>query len=286
MALIRVDRTEFGYDEAGAGLALVLVHAACADRRMWDNQFGTLSSRYQVIRYDWRGYGESGDATGDFAHHEDLLALLDALGIGQSVVVGSSDGGRIALDATLSAPDRIPALVLVDAGLSGHQWPPSMLSMYQERVHSVIGLERLRQYRAGEVDVIDPTELDRYCEAETEFLVAGPRRSRIDLDPEVWKLALAMDRLLNERRWTRPQASSRTLQPPAKARLDEVKASTLVVTGLADVPEILVVSDLLAENISGARRVDLPDTGHLPPLERPAEFNIALLDFLATVHAA
>ncbi|MFJ2033543.1 alpha/beta fold hydrolase [Streptosporangium sp. NPDC087985] len=281
--MIRLGDTEFGYDEAGSGPAVVLLHAGCADRRMWAHPFRVLSGRYRVIRYDWRGYGESGDATGEFAHHEDLLALLDALGVDQAVLVGSSDGGKIALDATLTAPERITALTLVAPGLSGHVWPPSMAARYRERVHDVIGIDRLRSYRAGEVETIDVAELEAYAAAETEFLVAGPGRTRDDLDPQVWELALTMDRLLNERSWTGPHGSARGLVPPAKGRLTEVEVPILVVTGLADVPEILEVSDLLAREIRKARRVDLPETGHLPPLERPEEFTAALTDFLATL---
>jgi pimeloyl-ACP methyl ester carboxylesterase len=55
---------------------------------------------------------------------------------------------------------------------------------------------------------------------------------------------------------------------------------TLVVSGAEDVPAILEVSDLLEQGIKDAVRVDLPATGHIPPLERPAEFNRILLDFL------
>ncbi|MER5422560.1 alpha/beta fold hydrolase [Streptosporangium roseum] len=105
MAMIRIGGTEFGFDEAGSGPVVVLVHAGCADRRMWDHQFRTLSEKYRVIRYDWRGYGESGDATGEFAHHEDLLALLDAFEVDRAVLVGGSDGGKIPLDAALTAPE-------------------------------------------------------------------------------------------------------------------------------------------------------------------------------------
>jgi pimeloyl-ACP methyl ester carboxylesterase len=126
----------------------------------------------------------------------------------------------------------------------------------------------------------DAAELDLYSAAETEFLVAGPSRTRDDLDPEVWKTAFAMDRRLNRRAWSRPQSASRTAQPPAITRLHELEMPTLVVTGLADVPEILALSDLLAKSIKGARRVELPQTGHLPPLERPEAFNAALLGFL------
>jgi pimeloyl-ACP methyl ester carboxylesterase len=283
MALIKINNVQFAYDIAGSGPAVVLVHAGCADRRMWQQQFDKLSEHYRVIRYDWRGYGDSDDATSEFSHHEDLLALMDALGIKQAAIVGSSDGGKIAVDAALTAPERITALVLVAAGLSEHVWPPSMLAQYQERVHRMIGIERLKQYRTGQVETIDLDELDRYSKAETEFLVAGPRRTRADLTPEAWKLALAMDRRLNERSWSRRQTISRPLQPPAKARLDEVHVPTLIVNGDADVPEIIELSDYLAASIKGARQLILPGTGHLPPLERPDEFNNALFEFLASV---
>ncbi|MBO0880183.1 MAG: alpha/beta fold hydrolase, partial [Mycobacterium sp.] len=73
MALIRIGGVDFGYDEAGNRPAVVLVHGGLADRRMWDHQFRALAARYRVIRYDWRGYGESGDAAGEVAHYEDLL---------------------------------------------------------------------------------------------------------------------------------------------------------------------------------------------------------------------
>ncbi|GAA4234340.1 pimeloyl-ACP methyl ester carboxylesterase [Streptosporangium album] len=283
MAMIRLGDTEFGYDEAGSGPVVVLLHAGCADRRMWEHPFRKLAGRYRVIRYDWRGYGESGDATGEFAHHEDLLALLDAFGVDRAVLVGSSDGGKIALDATLTAPERVTALALVAPGLSGHEWPPSMPARYRERVHDVIGIDRLRSYRRGEVETVDVAELEAYSAAETEFLVAGPARTRDDLDPQVWELALAMDRLLNERSWTGPHGTAHDLRPPAKGRLAEVEVPTLVVAGLADVPEILEVSDLLSREIRKARRVDIPDTGHLPPLERPEEFTAALTEFLTTL---
>ncbi|AWS47776.1 alpha/beta fold hydrolase [Streptosporangium sp. 'caverna'] len=286
MATMRINGADLAYDEAGNGPAVVLVHAGCADRRMWEHQFQALKADFRVVRYDWRGYGESADAIGDFAHHEDLLALMDALEIGRAAVVGSSDGGKIGLDAALTAPGRITSLTLVAPGVSGHEWPSSMTSLYRERVHDVVGLDRLRLYRTGEAETIDPAELDAYCEAETEFLVAGPSRTRDDLDPEVWKAALAMDRRLNQRAWSRPQPASRTAQPPAITRLHEIKIPTLVVTGLADVPGILALSDLLVESIKGVRRIELPRTGHLPPLERPNEFNAALLGFLQELESA
>ncbi|MGW5483838.1 alpha/beta fold hydrolase [Streptosporangium sandarakinum] len=284
MTRIRINGAEFGYDEAGDGPAVVLVHAGCADRRMWDHQFRALAETHRVIRYDWRGYGETDAATGDFSHHDDLLALLDALGVERAALVGGSAGGGIALDTVLSAPERVTGLVLVAPAVSGHEWPASMLARYRERVHDVIGVDRLRWYRQGKAGSVDEAELEAYSAAETEFLVAGPDRDRHDLTPEVWAAALEMDRLLNRRSWTEgPSAASRKLDPPAKGRLDEVRVPTLMVTGLADGPEILELADLVTRGIERARRVDLPDTGHLPPLERPAEFTAALKDFLSAL---
>ncbi|GAA3224231.1 alpha/beta fold hydrolase [Nonomuraea helvata] len=73
-----------------------------------------------------------------------------------------------------------------------------------------------------------------------------------------------------------------TLPHPA-TRLHEISAPTLVINGLSNVPGIQEVSGLLAKGIPGARRLDLPETGHLPPLERPKEVTAALTAFLADV---
>ncbi|MFI6795144.1 alpha/beta fold hydrolase [Streptosporangium canum] len=100
--MIRIGDTEFGCDEAGSGPAVVLVHAGCADRRMWDHQFRTLSERYRMIRYDRRGYGESGDATGEFAHRP--AGVAGRLRVGRSRGLG----GAPALLGELPAHPRRP----------------------------------------------------------------------------------------------------------------------------------------------------------------------------------
>ncbi|WP_220127579.1 alpha/beta fold hydrolase [Streptomyces sp. NBRC 110611] len=273
----------------------MFVHAGCADRRMWQAQFEALAARYRVIRYDWRGRGESADAAGEVAHPHDLIGLMDELGIRRAAVVGASDGGRIALDAVLTAPDRFAALVLIAAGLSGHRWPGSMVERARQCLHGAVPAERLRRYEEGAAEWIDPADLDAVAAAEAEFLVAGEGRDRTALRPEVWELAVAMNRLTRERMWRGPRsAEPRSAEPrpaeprsrprpAAKERLAEVTAPTLVISGLADVPEIQEVSALLARGIPGARRLDLPDTGHLPPLERPSEITAALEEFFDSV---
>lgn len=289
MAMIQVLGSEFEYDEAGVSgrgaPVVVLAHGGTTDRRMWVHQVPVLAERYRVISYDWLGHGGSADAVGEFARHEQLLALLDALDVERAVLVGSSDGGKLSLDAALLAPERVVALVLAGSGLSGHEWPPEFGQLYTERVYEEVGVERMRRYYSGEAATIDPADMEIYVAALVEFLVAGPGRSRRDLDPQVWTLGLEMYRRITERAWSGAgrDSKARDLEPPANARLHEVGMPTLVVSGEEDVPAILTVSDILAAGVRGAVGVRLPETGHLPALERPAEFNRVLLDFLGTL---
>ncbi|MDP4510945.1 alpha/beta fold hydrolase [Nonomuraea turcica] len=266
------------YDEVGEGPAVVLIHAGIADRRMWRHQCDSLSDRYRVISYDWRGYGESADPAGDLVHREDLLRVMDGLGVERAALVGDSMGGSYSVEAALVAPDRVAGLVLISSGLSGHTWPEDMIAQAREWVHSTVPADRLARYRSGTAGRVLPGDLDAFARAHVLWQVAGPDRGLDDLDPEVWELAFAMMRRVFERSWSRRPVTERHLS--AKERLHEITAPTLVINGLADVPGIQAVSDLLTDEIKGARRLDLPATGHLPPLERPAEVNAALSSFL------
>ncbi|TDD33124.1 alpha/beta fold hydrolase [Nonomuraea terrae] len=278
-----IDKLAVAYEESGppapAG-TVVLVHAAVADMRMWHHQFRGLAERYRVIRYDWRGHGRSGDPDGEVCHHEDLLAVMDALKVERAALAGCSMGGAYAVEAALAAPDRVAGLALICSGLSGHVWPPEMLEQARERVHSSVPAERLARYREGSAGHVDPADAQAMAEAHTLWQVAGPGRDRDALSDTVWEEAVDMCRLMFERSWSGPRATERYLDPPAAGRLHEVAAPTLVINGLSDVPGIQEVSGLLAGGIPGARRIDLPETGHLPPLERPVEVTEALTTFL------
>jgi pimeloyl-ACP methyl ester carboxylesterase len=281
MPVIEVGSTTFGYDEAGTGPAVVLVHAGLADRRMWEHQFEALSKHHRVIRFDWRGYGESSDAAGEIARHEDLLAVMDALKVQEAAVVGCSDGGAHALDVALAAPPRVTALGLICSSMSGHEWPVQTLELMRERMSGAVPADRLQHYRDRTAAGVDPADIAAMAEANVRLMVAGPDRDPAELDPAVWQLALEMCRGVYAREWNGPLWTERHLQPPARGRLAEIGVPTLVINGLADVPGIQEISALLADRITGARRMDLASTGHLPPMERPVEVTGALSDFLA-----
>src|SRR5512141_1593856 len=91
--------------------------------RTWDPQVPTFTAAgYRVIRYDLRGYGRSSRPGAEpYSHVTDLRAVLDHLGVREAALVGCSMGGRVAIDATLSDPARVWALVPVAAGVSGFE---------------------------------------------------------------------------------------------------------------------------------------------------------------------
>ena len=92
---------------------VVLLHSGVADHRMWEPQVASLASSYRVLAPDLRGFGQHPHQPGPFSHAEDVLELLDQVGLEEAALVGSSFGGRVALETAATAPDRVSALVLV-----------------------------------------------------------------------------------------------------------------------------------------------------------------------------
>lgn len=279
MAIIDTGTTRLAYDEAGSGPAIVLVHAGVADRRMWDHQFAEFSKDHRVVRYDWRGHGGSDDHKGGIRHHEDLLALMDALEIPEATLVGASYGGAYAVDAALAAPERVNGLALVCPGMSGHEWPEAFVRTGRQMALSAVPHERLAAYKAGNTTP-DQSDVAAMADAQARFMVLGPGRLAEEMPAEAWDLSLLMLREMFTRLWSSPPHHTEWPDRPAADRLHEIDVPTLVVKGLSDIPQIQEVADRYAEGIRGARLLELPDTGHLPSVERPGELTAALSEFL------
>ena len=283
MAVIEVSGARFGYDEAGDGPPVVFVHTTLADRRMWEHQFRALAGTHRVVRFDWRGYGDSDDAIGHFARYEDLLGVMDALRIERAVLVGCAMGGAQALEAALVAPDRVRALALISCGLPDYEWPPELTAAMAAKVVEVIPAEVMAAYRDGRAERIDPAHARGVAEINLELSLLGPGRSIDALAPETWQLAMDMCTAMLERQWHRAPSHERFLEPPVSARLGEIKAPTLVVKTLTDEPTLVAICDRLAEEIAGARLLELADTSRMAPIERPQEITQALIDFLGNL---
>jgi pimeloyl-ACP methyl ester carboxylesterase len=263
---IEVTGAPIGYDDTGTGRAVVLVHAGIADRRMWRWQLGGLArAGYRAIAMDLHGYGESGVPTGPFAHHDDVVALLDQLGIRRAALVGCSFGGRVVIDTALAHPDRVTGLALFGSVVSGHVWSAGFHELWRQHLGTV-----------------DPGDLTATAEAEVRLWVVGPDREPADLDPGLLAHCVAMDRRALAGEALLDAADVRDLDPPAAGRLAGLRVPALVTAGAYDLPDIRLLADRLAAQVpAGIRLPDIADAAHLLPLERPQPVNHALLDLLA-----
>jgi 3-oxoadipate enol-lactonase len=117
MPFADVNGTRLYYELKGAGPVVAFLHGWTLDTTMWDDQYDEFAKHYKVLRYDLRGNGKSAvPQTGHpYAHHEDLMALLDYLRIQKAAVIGLSMGGYAAINFAIAYPERTSALIPVDA---------------------------------------------------------------------------------------------------------------------------------------------------------------------------
>ena len=263
---VDVDGGKIYYEMAGAGTPMVLSHAGFVDSGMWDSQWEPFSRAYQVIRYDMRGYGKSSPAQGPICRRDDLDSLLRHLNVERALMVGCSMGGEIILDLALEHPQMVAGLVLVSAVPSGFQpqgAPPANL------------MEMIAASQQG--------DFDRASELQIRIWVDGPFRQPEQVNPDIRRQAAEMNRIsvLNDT-WAKADRDPlRPLVPPAIQRLDQVAVPALIIDGAVDDPEILRAGDLLYQKIRGSQKVILPDAAHVPNMDKPADFNRAVLSFLS-----
>jgi 3-oxoadipate enol-lactonase len=251
------------YEAAGEGPPVVLLHAGLLDLRMWDEQFPLLvDAGYRVVRYDARGHGRSSTPTGDFAHHEDLYALLAALDIFHATLVGLSLGGRTSIDFALAHPSLIDGLVLAAPGMSGMEFTDPFIRAEGDKAMAAV--------QAG--------DLPGFIEAFLRQWVDGPRRSPSDVDPDVRAFCQAM---ATQTAQAHLGAQGQWLELGAAKRLGELRGPLLALVGDHDSVDIERIVDALVGTVPGARRVVIPGAGHMLNLEQPEAFNRELLGFLS-----
>lgn len=103
--------------DGSGGPALVFVHGWSCDRNYWRGQFDYFADRYQVVAVDLAGHGESvlgRQASTMSRFGEDVVAVVDHLGLRETVLIGHSMGGDVILEAALRLTDRVVGLVWVD----------------------------------------------------------------------------------------------------------------------------------------------------------------------------
>jgi 3-oxoadipate enol-lactonase len=258
------------HEVRGAGPAVLLVHAGIADSRMWEPLAARLADAgHSTVVCDLRGFGRTPLEAGVVSNAADLVAVLDELEIDRAAVAGASFGGRVALELALQAPERVAALVLLDAALDAFDWSPE--------------LEALDE---AEEALIDAGDVDGAVALNVRFWVQRPgERDPGDVDPAVCDLVADMQRAAFVAQ-IGVEAEFEVNDPPMAQRLAEIDAPALVVVGADDVVDFQQLAARLAGELPGAGPVvTIPGAAHLPALERPSEVAAAMVPFLATHHA-
>jgi len=248
--------TKLAHQSRGSGPTLVLLHAFPFDRRMWSEELARLSDVRRVIAVDLRGFGESplwGEPTIDELG-DDVVALLDELGVPMASVCGLSMGGYVALSIVERHRGRVAALVLADTRAAADS---DVAKLAREAT--------MRQVRsdgpAAFLDGVPERLLSRHA---TDDL-----RQRVrDLCVDRSETILAATRAMAHR-------------PDRTALLPRIDCPTLVVCGGEDTTSPAPEMRSFAAQIPGAEYVEIAGAGHLSNLEAPDRFDEAVARFLA-----
>jgi pimeloyl-ACP methyl ester carboxylesterase len=241
---------------------IVMIHAGICDSRMWQAQLEHFAKTYRVVALDLRGFGQSTLEKGEFAHYEDVLGLMDALGIESAWLMGCSQGGKAALNVALSQPERVKGLVLVAPAIGGYR--------YEGEDHPL---------EAALEEAENSGDLERLSELEVQVWVDAGRKPE-ELEPTMRKLVYEMN-LIPLRVDAALWEGEKPLEPPAMERLESIQKPTLLIYGDLDIAPSLERIEILASRLAGVKKVLMPQTAHLPNMERPAEFNQIVEEFLA-----
>lgn len=259
----KIGGREIGYDDAGAGKTIVLLHGHPLNRSMWNGQAEILQNDYRVVRPDLRGYGETAAISEVSTMAEmarDVADLLDDLKLEAIVLGGLSMGGYAALEFYNLFPKRVSALVLADTKAASDA-------------------PEARKKRFETADKIEKEGIEPLV-AEMLPKILGPatHSTKPEIAERVRKMMLA----------TAPAGAAAALRGMAERSdhsklLAEISVPTLVIVGESDELTPPAEAEKMNQAVKDSRLVKISNAGHLAPLENEAAFNRALLDFLAEI---
>ena len=243
----------------------VLLHAFPIGANLWEPQIHSIPAGWRLITPDLRGFGGSTEldpisalSIADYA--DDVVDLLEELGVKRAVIGGCSMGGYAALALYPSRPDLFDGLVLANTR-AGADSPEARANR-----RNMLALVD-REGPSGVAREMMPKLIGKTTQDTNPSIEANVRRLIKQQSP----LAIrgAIHRMMH--------------RPDSTPLLVEVKVPSLVITGAEDAMIPVDESRRMAGAIGGATLVIVPGAGHLANLEQPDAFNNALTTFLATV---
>lgn len=256
---VAINGTNLYYEISGKGKTIVLLHGFSLDTRMWDDQFSILSEKFQVLRYDMRGFGQSSTPTSEaYSHSDDLKSLLDFLGIEAATIVGLSRGGRWAIEFALDFQEKIQSLILADSMPYGFDALENRPSLSDE----IVSTAKLKGINAAK-------------KLWFEHSIFKHARKNLTVSKRLW----AMISDYSGWHWINDDPAQNRF-PPAAKRLSNLLIPTLILVGEYDLPVFIKSTEFLSQNIKKSQKVIIPQAGHLSNIESPSIFNSVVLEFV------
>ena len=262
MEHVDVDGMRIAYTRAGIGPALVMLHGAPSDSRVWQWMLPDLARDHTVVAWDAPGFGESSDIDDSWRapqFADALAAFVTALGLERPHVVGHSFGTMVAL-SLFQRHAAIPASLVLIGGYAG--WagslPPDEVA-------------RRRDMFVGMADLGDAFDPKSYPGLFS------------DLMPSDRDAALATMMRENTRPAAIRAAGYIGAETDLRPVLPTVDVPTLVLHGEADARSPLANAEALHSAISTSQLVVLPKLGHACVVEDPEACATAIRRFVRTV---
>lgn len=259
MATLDIDGTAIHYeDSGGSGPAVILSHGFLMDHSMFDPQVSALRKYHRVITWDERGFGQT-RATGPFSYWDsanDVLGLMDGLGIDSAFVGGMSQGGFISLRVALTAPERVRGLILIDtqAGTEDADKVEGYGQLHD--VWLAHGPGPVQDVIAGLI--LGPGEWPQWFE----------KWAALETQQFSWAFRCLMDR------------------DDITSRLGEISCPSLIIHGTDDVAIPMSKAEVLHDRLAGpSTLVAVQGAPHAANLTHPEPVNAAIKSFLADLNS-
>ena len=257
-----VEGAELAYDDVGTGLPVLWIHGFPLHREFWAPQTNALLDYSRCIAPDLRGFGESTVSPpwtmDQFA--DDLVALLDTVGVRQAVIAGLSMGGYVAFAMWRRHRERVRALVLADTRAGADS-------------------EEGRRKRRDTIALAREEGSGAVADAMVTGLVGRTTRER---HPQVVQhlrqilAAAPVEGIVGA-------SEAMIARPDSTSTLATIAVPTLIVVGEEDVLTPPSESRLMHGAIRGSRLETIARAGHASSFERPAAFNHVVGEFLASL---
>jgi pimeloyl-ACP methyl ester carboxylesterase len=257
-----VDDIQLGYDDAGSGAALVLIHGFPHDRTLWTPQVHGLVDRARCIAVDLRGFGDSSAAPPyDMDRYaDDVIGVLDRLRVSTAVVCGLSMGGYVAFALWRRHRARIRGLILA-ATRPGADSPEAV-----EKRRGMIEMARTRG--AGAVaDSMMPGMVGKTSREKNPDVVEAVRAMLASAP--VAGIVGALEAMI--------------ARPDSTPDLSTIDVPAMVVAGDEDALIPTAEANAMHQAIRGSRLEVVAGSGHVVNRERPAAFNHLVSEFLAGI---